>query len=129
MAKLLRLGDSSQCGHVTNWATRQAYNIYETRGCQSLGIQITDDDFALIKLQKMTNGQQYISISESKHSVDDFFDKITYFSPKLKLCSHQPDKWISNDLDTELSSPACTLMTNTSVILTSLALFYTMLFL
>ena len=121
MIKLLRLGDSAQCGHVTAWRAGQTYSIFETRGCQSLGVEITENDYALIKEQRLTNGQQYLSISQLKHEESNFYDQITYFSPKLKLCSHEPDKWINADLPliayAESSGPAFSLFANNFILL------------
>lgn len=93
MLELMRLGNSTLCGHVTSWIKGRSYDVTGTRGCDTLGVSIPESSHVLIKVQKHPHSD-FILLSELKNKVSDFYTKITQFSTKLKRCRTIPKRWV-----------------------------------
>lgn len=92
----MRMGDSSQCGHVTLWKLDTLYDVTSTKGCSSLGLIVADSAYTLIKVDRRHSTSQYIIMSEMKSNPLRFVDQVTHFTPKLKRCGSEPVRWAEN---------------------------------
>lgn len=98
MLELMKLGDSSLCGHVTSWSLSQPYDVTSTGGCDTLGVSIHEnsESHVLIKVEQHPHSD-FVLLSEIKSNPSDFYTKITHFSSKLKRCKTVPKRWVHYD--------------------------------
>jgi len=111
MAKLLSMGDTSRCGHVTNWQLGEMHDVTNTGGCDALNIAIRDSQYTLIKSGIDSSKSEYMIMSEMKPMESAFNTEVTNFTPKLIKCKTEKISYASfktQKLMQSLSSQAST---------------------